>query len=39
VRERHEAITAMQPPPDPFAARPEIGERLRQQLRGDQPNP
>ncbi len=34
VRDRHEAITAMQAPPDPFAARPEIGQRLRQQLRG-----
>lgn len=39
VQERHEAITAMRPPPDPFAARPEIGQRLRQQLRGDQPTP
>ncbi len=38
VRDRHNAITAMQAPPDPFAARPEIGQRLRQQLRGHEPD-
>jgi NAD(P)-dependent dehydrogenase (short-subunit alcohol dehydrogenase family) len=34
VRERMEAIVEARNPPDPFAARPDIGERLRTALRG-----
>jgi NAD(P)-dependent dehydrogenase (short-subunit alcohol dehydrogenase family) len=34
VRSRMEAIIEQKNPPDPFAARPEVGEKLRQQLRG-----
>ncbi len=33
VQQRMEAILQIQQPPDPFAARPEIGESLRQALR------
>ena len=33
VRERMEAIVAGQNPPDPFAARPELGERLKAALK------
>ena len=34
VQSRMEAIINQKNPPDPFAARPEVGEKLRQQLRG-----
>jgi NAD(P)-dependent dehydrogenase (short-subunit alcohol dehydrogenase family) len=34
VQSRMEAIIGQKNPPDPFAARPEVGEKLRQQLRG-----
>lgn len=34
VRERMEAIVEARNPPDPFATRPDIGERLRTALRG-----
>jgi short-subunit dehydrogenase len=34
VQSRMEAIVTQRNPPDPFAARPEVGERLRRQLRG-----
>jgi NAD(P)-dependent dehydrogenase (short-subunit alcohol dehydrogenase family) len=34
VQSRMEAIVNHRNPPDPFAARPEVGEKLRQQLRG-----
>ena len=35
VQQRMEAIVMGQNPPDPFAARPEVGENLRQALRQD----
>ncbi|MFO6419320.1 SDR family oxidoreductase [Hylemonella sp. W303a] len=35
VRERMEAIVGQHNPPDPFAARPDLGEKLRQELRED----
>jgi len=35
VQQRMEAIVMQRNPPDPFAARPEIGEQLRKQLRQD----
>ena len=34
VHQRMEAILSITQPPDPFAARPEIGEELRSALRG-----
>ena len=34
VQSRMQAIVEMRNPPDPFAARPEIGQKLRAQLRG-----
>ena len=33
VQQRMEAILSIHQPPDPFAARPEIGDQLRQELR------
>jgi NAD(P)-dependent dehydrogenase (short-subunit alcohol dehydrogenase family) len=33
VQQRMEAIVGQQNPPDPFAARPDVGEKLRQELR------
>ena len=33
VTSRMQAIVDQKNPPDPFAARPEVGEKLRQQLR------
>lgn len=35
VQQRMEAILKGENPPDPFAARPEVGRDLREQLRGD----
>jgi hypothetical protein len=33
VQQRMQAIVSQQQPPDPFAARPEVGRQLRAQLR------
>ena len=33
VQQRMQAIVSQQQPPDPFAARPEVGQQLRAQLR------
>ena len=38
VQQRMEAIVTAQNPPDPFAARPDVGEKLRQALRQGAPS-